>query len=206
MTRLINCLLALGALLSACNRRNETIRALEADGCHVEYFDSGCAYVDLYGLWLDDLRSEKLTAMVTKLAKEDVCMLGLRSCAEDEHLKIVARSSKLWGLDLTATNVTAQGLRELTRLKLSTLYLVNCPNVDDKAIKAIAPIRTLKLLHIEGTHVSDKSIPILGTFTDLDRLFVSAPITEEGAARLRKLLPNTKVHGRHLSRAAESSQ
>jgi len=97
VTRLINCLLALGALLSACNRRNETIRALEADGCYVEYFDSGCAYVDLYGLWLDDLRSEKLTAMVTKLAKEDVCMLALRSCAEDEHLKIVARSLKLWG-------------------------------------------------------------------------------------------------------------
>jgi hypothetical protein len=87
------------------------------------------------------------------------------------------------------TGGTDEKLRALTALNLTNLLdigLLNCPQVTDKGIEALARIKTLKALQLEGTSISDKACEILATNITLKGVNVAncANVTKNGILKL----------------------
>lgn len=125
--------------------------------------------------------------------------------------------SGLEKVDVTGTSLTGAGLREIARLpKLSDLNAGRTKTGDtpifsepptglerlnlartgagDVAIAQLEVATRLRWLMLDGTSVTDASIPVLARLKALESLNIyQSDITPDGAARLRGLLPDTKI-------------
>lgn len=120
-------------------------------------------------------------------------------------------------VDVTGTSLTGAGLREIARLpRLSDLNAGRTKTGDtpifsepptglerlnlastgagDVAIAQLEVATRLRWLMLDGTSVTDASIPVLARLKVLETLNIyQSDITPDGAARLRELLPRTNI-------------
>lgn len=117
---------------------------------------------------------------------ENLEMLDLSgSPISDAGIKHIAGLTKLNTLNLTDTQVTGEGIIALMDLPLFQIAYKNCS--DDVAI-AIADITTVKILQLDGPHLTNVGIAALGELPALRQLTLSgAQLTNEGLATLGNL-------------------
>jgi hypothetical protein len=108
----------------------------------------------------------------------------------DAGIPHLARSSRLWRLNLNGTKVTDNGLAYLEGLKnLSELDLGNT-NVTDAGTTHLAKLHDLRELSLRGTKVTDKGladIQVLADLYDLD--LANTDVTDAGVPHLKRLCP-----------------
>jgi hypothetical protein len=67
--------------------------------------------------------------------------------------------------------------------------------LNDDGLAALGPMRSLKRLNLGMTNVSDASIPLLSSLTNLQSISLcDTDVTPEGIARLEKALPEATVY------------
>lgn len=101
----------------------------------------------------------------------------------------------LRGVSLGKTNVSDEGLRELA--SISTLEELSFPqtSVTDEGVSVLPSLERLWLLDLAETQVTDKAIDHLMKVKSLKMVWLSrTEVTPGGAERLRKALPECKVH------------
>jgi hypothetical protein len=120
---------------------------------HTAVGDPGLAFVD---------RAPHLTALGAGHTR-----LG------DASIARIARLGELRTLVLSNTHVAPEAFAALGALHaLERLYL-DLTHADDAVIAALAPARaTLRVLHVDGSDVSDAGLPALRALTQLDELTV----------------------------------
>lgn len=134
----------------------------------------------------DQVTDRILTALAQVSAQ--VAQLNLGKCRiTDAGLASLRRMSRLTRLDLHETDVTGRGLRTLTALG------------------------ELRYLNLHGTGIRDGDLSVLAKFDKLSALYLwNTSVTDAGVARLRKQLPDAKIHHRLLlpgtSREPESNR
>jgi RNA polymerase sigma factor (sigma-70 family) len=101
-----------------------------------------------------------------------------------------------FGLNLCASNVTDDGLKELARHQsLHTLCLRYCP-VTDAGMKALAALKNLHTLDLGGTKVTDAGLKQLAGLKNLHTLYLVG--TRVGDAGLKDLPGMTSLHTLNL--------
>ena len=112
--------------------------------------------------------AEKLIAVTDSIVKK-----AIRERLEKPEGKLTkADLEKVTRLDLSGTQITDAGLKEVAKLqKLEWLYLGG-PQINDQSLKEVAKLHNLEQLSLHGTNV-----------------------TEAGVAELKKALPNCEILG-----------
>ncbi len=97
-----------------------------------------------------------------------------------------------FGLDLTNSEITDAGLKELASQKNLTLLSLNgCRKVTDAGMKELAPAIALTSLHLGTTQVSDAGLKELAPLTNLYSLYLNETrVTDAG---IKNLAPLTKL-------------
>lgn len=114
----------------------------------------------------------------------------------DGQLKGLGALNDLASLDLSCSDVTAAGLKELTALKgLVALDLGSAPQVADEGLKELAALKGLTSLSLRHVRrVTDAGLKELVTLEGLKELdLVGTKVTDAGVADLQKALPNCKI-------------
>lgn len=105
----------------------------------------------------------------------------------------------LYGLNLSNTDITDSGLKNISQLKeLRTLDLSDT-KVTDSGIKSLSALKYLKDLNLQRLanrdSITDLSVGTLKQLTNLDQLnLIGTGITKAGLQELQKALPNCKIH------------
>lgn len=98
-------------------------------------------------------------------------------------------------LGLGKTNITEAGLRALSTI--STLEQLNFRDtiIRDEGVALLMSLPRLRSLNLDGTQVTDDVVNHLSRFKNLKDVRLSrTDVTSEGAERLRRALPECKVH------------
>lgn len=96
-----------------------------------------------------------------------------------QEYPLLSKFEQLWQIhffDEGGKGADDQRLEALSRLKLPNLKdisLLNCPMVTDQGISALTAIKSLKDLQLEGTSITDISIPVLSSKMQLDGLDIA---------------------------------
>ncbi len=97
-------------------------------------------------------------------------------------------------VDLSRTKVSDAGLKHVGKLGRLTHLNLNRTGVSDAGIKNLAGLPSLEWLNLYGTKVTDACLPDLAKHRKLTALYLwDTAITAEGADKLRKALPKTKI-------------
>lgn len=97
-------------------------------------------------------------------------------------------------VDLSRTKVTDSGMEHIGKLGRLTHLNLNRTAVTDAGLVHLGDLRSLEWLNLYGTPVTDASLPILAKHKRLKALYIwDTKITGEGADKLRKALPDTKI-------------
>ncbi|WP_372368910.1 protein kinase [Candidatus Uabimicrobium sp. HlEnr_7] len=109
-------------------------------------------------------------------------------------IKYAATLKRLQHLDLEGTNITGQCLKYLTNFQLRTIDLDET-EIGDDGISHFKNIKSkLKQISLEGTNISDRSIPVLSSLTSLAKLKIGrTKITRSGFLKLKRLMPRCQV-------------
>lgn len=145
----------------------------------------------LHGDGIDD-------ASVDQLLRLDALQwLSLDDCAvTDAGMKKIARSHTIRSLALSNCNnisddslVYVEGLTELESLDVA------CNRVTARNVNCLATLRKLGTLSLFGSNITDEAIASLATLKQLDNTLDirGTGISEEGAKRLQRELPNVLV-------------
>ncbi len=112
----------------------------------------------------------------------------------DAWLAPLKGMTELRMLSLTGTQLTDAGLVHLRRLaNLRELRLQNT-RIGDAGLAHLSGLTKLEWLELTGTQVSNAGLIHLEGLTNLKSLFLdSTRVTKEGAEKLKRVLPNTKV-------------
>ena len=90
---------------------------------------------------------------------EDVTRLNLSGTqVTDKGLKELGALKNLAGLDLSGTKVTDEGLKELAPLQNLTRINLSGTKVTDAGLKALAALKNLTTLDLDGTRVTDAGV------------------------------------------------
>jgi internalin A len=113
-----------------------------------------------------------------------VTYVGLDGCEiTDAGLAELARNRGLVGLSLAGTQITDAGLARLAGLPLESLD-VSATAVTDDAVRQLASIRSLNTLYLDHTNVTDESLRLLDRQPSLAELYVDdTPVSEQGWKR-----------------------
>ncbi|MFO1093123.1 MAG: hypothetical protein U0992_07395 [Planctomycetaceae bacterium] len=109
--------------------------------------------------------------------------------AGDDHLSLIAQLTSVASVNLSRSQVTADGLRRLSALpKLHTLDLSETPQCQ-QALAALANFPALKTLHLRHCEwLNDEALRPLEHLRSLDCLLISeADLTDAGLERLARL-------------------
>lgn len=112
---------------------------------------------------------------------------------DDDKLKVLvgllSSLKRCPKISLIGTDVTDQGLLELQRLQSVQELNFTGANISQRGLRNLQGLQ-LKSLNLSYTRISDNDIWVLATFRRLESLDVSmSNVTEDGANRLRTLLP-----------------
>jgi hypothetical protein len=113
----------------------------------------------------------------------------------DSGMKALEPLVHLQTLDLSKMDITAAGLEPLTKLPtLRRVSLWRSVRVDDKAAEYLAQMKTLAVLDLSDTSVTDKLLDQLVAMKQLKTILVAgAKVTPEGVERFRKARPDCRV-------------
>ena len=113
----------------------------------------------------------------------------------DADLAPLAGMKTLKSLNLYQTKVTDAGVKELLPIAEQLTWLnLDATGVTDASGPELERFTNLKFLHLGRTEITDDIIPSLAKLTKLETIHVTrTKLTEEGAERLRSMLPDTKV-------------
>jgi hypothetical protein len=95
---------------------------------------------------------------------------------DDNYLYKMAEVVKSVGmLDLDETEITIEGIKELTTLdNVRELRLKGCKNIANDAMPHICQLKGLTLLHLIGTEITTDGFGQIGNLTELRKLLISA--------------------------------
>ena len=97
-------------------------------------------------------------------------------------------------LDLSFTEVTDAGLKELAPLKNLTTLDLGYTKVTNAGLKELAPLKNLTKLYLNRTRVTDAGLNELGPLKNLTTLSLyDTKVTNAGVAELQKALPNCTI-------------
>ena len=138
----------------------------------------------------------------------------------DSDMVNLSRLNQLETLDLAHTNVTGDGLRQLSNLPSLTRLTTSGRCRSDIVLKRVSQISSLedlevrehgilesefvhlrnlpnlKLLYLKHHRITDVGIDQLGSLTTLETLYISrnsSVVTDETLAKLKKAMPNCKI-------------
>jgi hypothetical protein len=91
--------------------------------------------------------------------------------------------------------ITAQGLEPVTKMtKLQRLNVWQCARIDDKAAQHLLKIKSLEILDLGDTAVTDKLLEDLAGMKNLKLLLVGGSrITPAGVEQFRKARPECRI-------------
>lgn len=116
--------------------------------------------------------SEKGIKQIARLRKLEVVNFT-GSTFKDSWLKHLEKLP-LKHLNLTATDITNNGLESVARMKkLQELILEELPSMNDESIRILKPLQKLKKLHLKGAKITARGIKELAAFPLLSDLHIS---------------------------------
>ena len=113
----------------------------------------------------------------------------------DVGMKILANMASLKSLDLSRMEITAQGLKPVTKMiKLQRLNLWQCARIDDKAAQHLLKMTSLEIVDLGDTAVTDKLLDDLTGMKSLKLLLVGGTkITLARVKQFRKARPDCRI-------------
>jgi hypothetical protein len=113
----------------------------------------------------------------------------------DAGMKALEPLVNLQMLDLSRMDITAQGLEPLTKLpKLRRVSLWHSARIDDKSAQYLLRMKTLEVLDLSDTNVTDALLDQLAGMKQLKTLFIAgAKVSQERVERFRKARPDCRV-------------
>ena len=113
----------------------------------------------------------------------------------DVGMKALQSLVNLHTLDLSRMEITAQGLEPLVKLpKLRRLNLWQSTRIDDRAGPHLLALKSVEILDLGDTSVTDALLGQLEAMKGLKVLFISGTkVTPEGVERFRKARPDCRV-------------
>ncbi len=153
-----------------------------------------------------DIRSPQITGE-TLTALREVNLLHTLSVATTADRKRPAKPDDVASLDLSATGVTDEGLRQLDAFpNLTSLNLLHAAKLTDAGLKGLAPLKKLDTLTLDSTRITDAALAALQEANLLHALAFAKgpnarrPATPEEVASLN--LPGTAVTDAGLKQLA----
>jgi hypothetical protein len=103
----------------------------------------------------------------------------------DAGIERITRLAELHTLVLSSAHVAPGSLARLARLRVLERLYLDQTHADDATIAALAPAReTLRVLHLEGSDISEAGLAALHVLTELDELTVGDTRLRAGIADL----------------------
>jgi Leucine-rich repeat (LRR) protein len=143
-----------------------------------------------WGLMLTDVNVESLSA----LTQLEVLNMG-GAMVTDAGMKALEPLVNLRTLDLSKMDITAQALEPIAKLpKLRRLNLWHSLRIDDRAAQSLMGMKTVEVLDLSDTAVTDKLLDQLTGMKQLKTLLVAgAKVTPEGVERFKKARPDCRI-------------
>ena len=93
------------------------------------------------------------------------------------------------GLVFSGLPITDAALNELSTFPdLTSLHIINCPNVTDSGLEHIASLKKLRRLNLRGTSITDRGLVQLSNLKELRELSLKKTlVTDNGVANLETL-------------------
>ena len=143
-----------------------------------------------------DEQLEKLKAQVKRdTAQKDHPVVEVKVYSRDvsaDDLKLLLAFKTIKRIDFNTTKVNGPGLAALAELPLEHLFLPTNAILDDDGVKAIAKLKTLKVLSVPQSkfrmQFKDETIKELAALTDLEELTVSYGVSDAAVAEVLKSL------------------
>lgn len=159
------------------------LRSLDVNGS--QRTDSG-----RWGLMLTDVNIETIAA----LTKLEVLNIG-GATVSDAGMEALSALVNIHTLDLSRMEITAKGLKPLTALpKLQRLNLWQSVRIDDLAVTELAAMKSLAILDLGDTSITDDSLTKLQKMPALKTVFVGGTnVTPQAVERFRKARPDCRI-------------
>jgi hypothetical protein len=112
----------------------------------------------------------------------------------DTRIMPLRAMSRLQGLTLAGTDVTAAGLRRLSDHGRLELLDLEHTRVTDSGLAHLGEMREMRDLSVENTRIGDEGLSHLRRLVKLNRLSVNrTSVTAAGVEAFRRALPNVRV-------------
>jgi Leucine-rich repeat (LRR) protein len=134
-------------------------------------------------------------ASIAKITKLEHLRLR-ESPITDAGMALLARSaSGLQVLNLPQAKLTAEGIKELSRLPNLTQLRLGGAQIDDEAVGILATLPALRSLHLIGPRLSDAALDALAKSPKLASLYLDdCELSDAAWERLFVAKPNVHVH------------
>lgn len=156
-----------------------------------------------WGLMLTDANVHQFSALVDL---EVLNMAGAQ--VTDVGMQALAPLVDLHTLDLSRMQLTAKGLEPVTQLpKLRRLNLWQCTRMDDKAASYLLQMKSLEVLDLGETSVTDAALDQFEKMEQLKELFIGGTqITRERVEQFRKTRPDCNITWWEKQKVVESEE
>lgn len=115
------------------------------------------------------------------------------SAVKDDDLKALAPLTDVVSLSLATTHITGSGLKHLALKKLEALYLQES-DVTDEGLKEVSRFTNLKVLFLGGTKIGDSGLKHLANLKKLEELtLIGTKVTDKGMEHLAKITTLTRL-------------
>lgn len=112
---------------------------------------------------------------------------------EDLKLLLSLKSQLVW-LDLKATSISDEGLREISQLTALRKLNLDYTSITDKGIEYIGSLSELTSLNLVGTKITDEGLIRLATLKKLKNIFLyKTGVTANGFANFTSASPSVNI-------------
>lgn len=119
---------------------------------------------------------------------------------DDATLRALAGLTHLQELKLDYTPVTDAGAANLKTMRELRRLSLRYTGIADKSAEHLAALPNLEIVHLTGAKMTDAAVEKLGQHPAMKEIYIRwTQITNDGAARLAKALPNCAVHHHALT-------
>jgi hypothetical protein len=140
-----------------------------------------------------------LGASVTQIAEGNPLLRvewvsGANHVTDEQISQIAALAENVTELDLGDTQATDGGLKMLPSFNKLTYLDLHNTGVTDVTVEAIRELQYLEYLNLYGTEITDVSLPNIAKLKRLKAIYIwKTGISEEGAEKLQRALPDAKI-------------